>query len=344
MISILSNKIAWFGKYSGYECLTDHLPENVIEAVINASQTSLTKKVVGKYYQFSRNQSNISPATLSSGIDFLNRVKARNISHILYLETHLYLLSIAKSSQKNFIVGTIHLPFSQWSQSQLENLKNLNNAILLYESEIEKFQAYLPNNKIQFIRHGVDTNFFKPAKERENGKILCVGHYLRNFEMLQRVIEKLTKQMKHLTFHLVIPNMHRTSSLLKLCNLSNVVFYEKISDEKLLQLYQTSSLMLMPLNDGGANTAIVQALSCGTPIATTNNGGIKSYGGDNIFPVVENNDDNSMIRLVTTYLTDKKFTEETSRNLRDFALRYLDWKKIALEHIDYYDSLLCSTH
>ena len=95
----------------------------------------------------------------------------------------------------------------------------------------------------------------------------------------------------------------------------------------------------MPLNDGGANTAIVQALACGTPIVTTNNGGIKSYGGDDVFPIVENNDDKAMCDLTLQYLTDDNFAKECSKRLRSFSLKYLDWKTIAFEHFRYYQSL-----
>ena len=155
-INILYNKIAWFGKYSGYECLSNYFPAEAKATIINASEKTLPKRVVGKYYQIFTNQTDIDSNHLSSGISFLKRTKLTTISHILYLESHLHLLSLAPNSHRKSLVGTIHLPFNQWSTLQLKSLKNLTNAIILYENEIEKFQQYLPNNKMKFIRHGVD--------------------------------------------------------------------------------------------------------------------------------------------------------------------------------------------
>ena len=47
----------------------------------------------------------------------------------------------------------------------------------------------------------------------------------------------------------------------------NVFFHENLSDEGLLEQYQTSNVLLIPMNDSGANTAIVQALAAGLPAA-----------------------------------------------------------------------------
>ena len=45
------------------------------------------------------------------------------------------------------------------------------------------------------------------------------------------------------------------------------------------------------MNESGANTAVVESLACGLPIVTTDVGGIRNYGGNDLFPIVNNNDD-----------------------------------------------------
>jgi glycosyltransferase involved in cell wall biosynthesis len=77
--------------------------------------------------------------------------------------------------------------------------------------------------------------------------------------------------------------------------------------------------MLLPMNDSGANTAVVEALSCGLPIATTDVGGIRDYGGEDLFPIVANNDDASMVALVSQYLNDAEFHCTISERCRFFV-------------------------
>jgi len=158
---------------------------------------------------------------------------------------------------------------------------------------------------------------------------------------LQRVIEKLSVDNQALSFHLVLPQIHRNLPALKQLSLnSNVFFYENLSDEELLGLYQNCGILLMPMNDSGANTAIVQGIACGIPVVTTNNGGITSYGGNDVYPLVENNDDKAMIELVQNYLNDDALLSSASQKLREFSLAKLDWKQIASEHYLYYQELI----
>lgn len=97
--------------------------------------------------------------------------------------------------------------------------------------------------------------------------------------------------------------------------------------------------MLLPMEDSGANTAVVEALACGLPIVTTDVGGIRSYGGGSIFPVAKNNDDSGFLDLVAAYLTDDKFRATVSRESRQFAKAQLDWPVAAKEYIAAYRSL-----
>ena len=76
---------------------------------------------------------------------------------------------------------------------------------------------------------------------------------------------------------------------------------------------QRSHLMLLPMNDSGANTAVVEALASGLPIATTDVGGIRDYGGGSIFPVVPNNHDDEMIALVEQYFSRPDWRDQVGK-------------------------------
>jgi glycosyltransferase involved in cell wall biosynthesis len=341
-VDILSNKIPWFGKYSGYECLPNYFADDV-QASIYYAKPSLINKIIGKIYQLNNKWNTIKPEDIHSGMQFLSKLNNNEISHILYLEVHNHLLTKIRRSDKG-LVGTIHLPISQWTNDNLKLLEKLPNAILLYEQEKEKFGNYIDLDRIHVIKHGVDIDFFKPCTQLEvnKNKVLFVGHYLRNFDMMLNVYNILTKDISdEIEFHFIIPQIwyENIHVLQRLSSKKNIFFHEKLSDEELLQQYQTSNVLLMPMEDSGANTAIVQAIATGLPIITTDVGGIRSYGGGEIFPIVSNNADLAMADLFHKFFSDPEYRRIISKKQRDYATSNLDWNIIAKKHLSLYASL-----
>ncbi|MCY7421211.1 MAG: glycosyltransferase family 4 protein [Chitinophagaceae bacterium] len=335
-INVLSDKIGWFGKYSGYECLPDYYPKSV-EKTINIATYNIYNKVLGKFYKV-QNKVNSRSEDIFNEIKFLRKASSSDASHILYLESHMHLLNEITPRKKVF--GTIHLPVSTWSKNRLLMLENLENVILLYNEEVDIFKQYVPSQKIHVIKHGVDIDFFKPGNPASviKNRILFVGHFLRNFEMTLQVFTTIRKEISNnLEFHFIIPAAFRNTPVIqKIQQFDKVFFHEKLSDEELLEQYQTSNLLVMPMEDSGANTAIIQALSVGLPIITTNVGGIKSYGGGNVFPIIQNNDVIGMCELIFKYLDNDNFRNEVSADQREFSKKFLDWHLVAKQHIELY--------
>jgi glycosyltransferase involved in cell wall biosynthesis len=337
-IHYLSKKIAWFGKYSGYECLPNYLPPNQ-DVKLFIAAPKFFNKVMGKIYQYLNNWKDKRPDQIWAEINFLSQKNASQISHILYLDSHTNVLTKIKTVD-NRLTGTIHLPFNHWPEQQLQLLSKLKNIIILYTEEIEKFKRYTPDCRFHYIRHGVDLEFFKPSPQTEvkRKKILFVGHYLRNFEMFFHVYQGIKgTSADKFEYHLIMPTINRNSEWVKrIANNADVFFHEKLSDEELLAHYHDSYVMLMPMDDSGANTAIIQALAVGLPIITTDVGGIRCYGGGDVYPLVANNHNDEMIELFFKYYNDQAFRDNIAIKQRKFAEDFLDWNIIAQEHIDVY--------
>jgi len=343
-INVLTDKIVWFGKYSGYECLTDYFSNDVSLSLIIPKYV-FVNKLVGKFMKLYLRWNHISHAQAFAEISFFWKIRQQDISHILYLENHLHVLPLLKKN-KGKLIGTIHLPFNQWSEERLRLLSTLDNAIILYDEELDYFAKYISINKINVIKHGVDIDFFKPGKSTniQKNKILFVGHFLRNFKMFLEVYEILEKKFKNeLEYHFIIPTPHRHPPILKkIVNLPNTFFHEGLSDEELLEFYQNSYLLMMPMDDSGANTAIVQAIATGLPIITTDVGGIRSYGGNEIFPVVSNNASEKMAELFVKYYTNPDYRNSIAQKQRQFAVEQLDWNLISEKHYDVYKKIIKS--
>jgi glycosyltransferase involved in cell wall biosynthesis len=251
-------------------------------------------------------------------------------------------LLTAWSKADKDIVGTVHLPASVWKPEQCEFLSHLNSAIALYQRDIPFFERYVGKGRVRFIHHGADTGFFKPDSGKVNNpaRILYSGVYLRNEPMLVRVVTRLAEEMPELRFDLLVPRHHRSSpALFPLMQHPAVSWHAGLGDEELRELYQSSFLLLLPMNDSGANTAVVEALSSGLPVVTTDVGGIRDYGGGDFLPIVANNDDDAMVSLVKRYLSTPKWRDEIGRRCREFAEEKLAWPAVARRHLEAYQEL-----
>jgi glycosyltransferase involved in cell wall biosynthesis len=338
---MLRDRISWFGSHSGYEQLTEYLPVGQKACVVKPYQGQLARYVGSSYGRLHGRMGR--GATDLSELEFRLRYKLQqpHTSHVLYLETHLNLFNSRSKAPKD-VMGTIHLPASVWKPEQCNSLRSLASALILYRRDIPFFENYVGNGRVKFIHHGADVDFFKPdfTQILMPPRILYSGVYLRNEPMLVRVLQRLAEKLPELRFDLLVPRHHRTSPALAfLRQHPSVTWHAGLNDKELRALYQRSYLMLLPMNDSGANTSIVEALASGLPIVTSNVGGIEDYGGGTIFQTIANNDDLAMVSLVEQYLAKPAWRDEIARKCRQFAEDTLKWPVVAQKHLDAYREL-----
>jgi glycosyltransferase involved in cell wall biosynthesis len=338
----LRERIPWFGGHSGYEQLTRHLAGMAEVSTVKPRAGQLARYTGSAYARLHGRYGR--GATSLSELEF--RVRRRtghpNASHILYLENHIEILNHWPKAERD-VIGSVHLPPSVWKPEQKELLKRLNSAIVLYQKDIPFFEEYIGKGRVKFIHHGADTEFFRPdpSKLSPSPRLLYSGVYLRNEAMLVRVVDRLVKKHPDLRFDLLVPEHHRKSpSLAPLLNHPAVSWHAGLTDEQLRDLYQRSYLMMLPMNDSGANTAVVEALTSGLPVVTTDVGGIRDYAGGDIFKVVANNDDDAMVALVEEYLAKPDWRNDISRRCRQFVEEKMAWPLVARKHLESYQALI----
>jgi glycosyltransferase involved in cell wall biosynthesis len=337
----LSNKVPWFGNHTGYQQLPRYMKKLVPGTQVVASKNCLTEKMLGKAYSLYRGWAERNQPDAAAEFRFLrtNGVP-RPVRHILHFEEHFLFFDRWNKAPRDF-VATLHIPRHQVTTGELDGIKRLSSAIILYQRDIEFFEALVGKDRVRFVRHGVDVDFFNcRGIVPQPNRILFAGHYLRNTAMLARVVPRLAEKHHGLEFHLLVPEAFRErEGLSSLKSRTDVVWHQNLGDDDLCRLICSSHVVLLPMNDSGANTAVVEALSCGTPIVTTDVGGIRDYGGGSLFPVVKNNDDDAMVDLVGQYLVNIPWRNEVSRACRDFAVTQLAWPLVARQHLETYEQL-----
>jgi len=237
-------------------------------------------------------------------------------------------------------IDTIHQPYSNWSQESLRQLSGLRHLLVLSSQDRNNFKRHT-GAEIHFIRHGVDTEFFHPGDPASPPRFLYNGVHLRNVGMFVRIAPGIMKRHPDIVIDALVPAHRRVGeNFEKLLKLPNISWHDGLDDQQLLSLYQKAYLLLLPMNQSTANNAIVEALSCGLPIVTTDVGGVRDYGGGTAYPIVANDDDEAMMGLVGRYLDEPAFRKEIASASRQFAVEKLSWPVIAGEHTILYENIL----
>ena len=169
------------------------------------------------------------------------------------------------------------------------------------------------------ILHGIDTGFFRPGEERVEGDVFrCVtaGHYLRDFDAIRGVAERLADQA--IEFHVV------TGGETGLEGLPNVRRHRDVDDGLLLALYQQADALLLPVHQSTANNALLEGIACGLPVISTSLPSIEAYVSGNEAILVDRNDPDMLAQAVLYLRSDREAAREMGRRARQRA-EELSW-------------------
>ncbi|MEO6131321.1 MAG: glycosyltransferase family 4 protein [Saprospiraceae bacterium] len=231
------------------------------------------------------------------------------------------------------MVATYHQP-SEVLESLINRdvIAKLDCVTVVSPEQVPFFEDLLPPDKIVVILHGINTDHFRPASDRkEENKFKCitVGHYLRDFNAVQQVAEKLSVY-REIEFHVV------TSKPTGLENLTNVKIHgEHVDDADLLNLYQQSQILFLPLIQSTANNSLLEGLACGLPVVSTCLSSVRVYVPGRGAILIKNNDPNQFADAILHLVQSPEDRRAMAIAARKRA-EELDWRNIATQYEDFY--------
>lgn len=342
----LATNIGWFGQYSGYDPLIPQVrradPTAPVDVV--CVQPGWSSRCRGKLLSIYKGFG----AAPQEYVAALHRLKValaadgHSVGHILNGEEALPYLDLFPDSVLQRLVFTFHQPRALWTPAMEQAVTRISHALVLYSRDQDYLSGFT-RRRPHVLLLGADTEFFRPPPVLPTGppSLLYSGVHLRDTDMLFRVLQKLHARGVNARLNFLVPKAHPARRGLEAkFHGMQVNWLSGLGDAQLLALYQSSTLMLLPLVDSGANTAVVEALSCGLPLVTTNVGGIPDYGGGTVFPTVEPDDDERMADLVGVYLSDAGQRQAISQKQREFAVSRMAWPHSVTEHLKFYTSVL----
>lgn len=277
-------------------------------------------------------------AELTAALEMLR--DRRVIYHILEGDFGYRYLGLLNGFNGNRVVATYHLPPKRLASdiTFLGHLNRLSAVILVGRNQIPFFEPHVDPGKLHWIPLGVDTRYFRPAKttlRRGSKRCVFVGRHMRDLNTLKSVVKLMEQDATGIETVIVTSERQKPSFE----NINGVTVRSCVTDLELLDLYQTSDLMLLPMTDSTAVIALLESLACGLPAVVTNVGGIGDYVDDSCAALVPPRDPETMYGMICELLADDKRRRSLAENARQRALRF-DWSGIITQMREIYSQVL----
>ena len=151
-------------------------------------------------------------------------------------------------------------------------VRSLDHVLLVSPSQRGFFERLLPPERIHVLLHGVDADFFHPAKaarpiEPERLRCITVGNWLRDWQ----IVHEVAARMPEMDFDIV------TGRKTGLEALANVRIHKGLDDETLAALYRQADVLFLPLLDATANNALLEGMASGLPVLVTDLSSVRAY-------------------------------------------------------------------
>jgi polysaccharide biosynthesis protein PslH len=206
--------------------------------------------------------------------------------------------------------------------------------------DVEKF-AFSPRTK---NLHSASSGHEEPR----NKKVLFIGDFkwMQNRDSVKFIIEEIWPQInlklktENIILKLWIVGREIPREIKAITNDPNVIFDEKNSNRPTEELFQEADLLLAPIRIGGGTSyKILESMSCGTPVITTELSAqaIDAKDGEEIM-VAEKAEDFAQKTL--QLLDDQDLYQKIAKNGRSLIEKNYTWKEIANDLDDVYKSLI----
>ncbi len=199
-----------------------------------------------------------------------------------------------------------------------------------------------PNQKIDIIYNGIDTNKFYPDEARRDKKHFIItpgASRITDRKGLIYLIEAVN-ELKEKYPQIILEIMGEGNAKEKLkktvkdLNMNEKVkFLGRIPREETFSYYQKASVFVLPSFNEGMSNAMLEALASGLPILATPTGGsdeLVQDGKNGFILKMKNSDDiaEKIVRIVENDALRKEMSSE-SRNLAE----KMSWKNVAEEYM-----------
>jgi glycosyltransferase involved in cell wall biosynthesis len=265
-----------------------------------------------------------------------------DVVHCLYGDEQLDVILRHRRLLNCPLIATFHLPTNRnpvkgrFENFQKDIIHGIDAAIVVARNQLANFQNWLGSDRVFYIPHGIDTAVFSPGENnivRDALQLICVGEHMRDFESLHRIMDECQKLKLSVELDIVASEKCRHFFY----GSSNVRFHTKISETELIALYRQADALLMPIQEATANNAVLEAMACGTPVISTNIGGIPDYVNDQAGWLFPRGEVEGVIKLISAGAENREVFRALRMGARTHSLEF-DWDRIKEQILVVYET------
>ncbi len=215
-------------------------------------------------------------------------------------------------------------------------IANADKITAVSDSCAKELKLHYGVENVEVVNNGIDTSFFTPNKNNnQNICVLSTSALIskKGLPDLIKSIEYVRKDYPNIKCILTGrgPLERYLKKLVKQLKLEeNIMFAGYVNRNELLEYYQNASIFVLPSYHEGLPTTILEAMSCGIPVITTDvPGNSEAVIDGETGLIVPPKDPEKLAASIIKLLNDDVLRAKMGNNGRTRAKRIYDWTIIA---------------
>jgi len=225
-------------------------------------------------------------------------------------------------------------------------VEGADKIICVSKRTIEDAHKYygIEKSKCVYVPSGIDVKTFLPRKIRKErtGRIGFVGymHDHKGIRFLLKAMKIVKDKVPDSKLYLIGKgDATKFKKMAKSLGIENdTLFLTNITRNKLIKLYKTFDVFVLPSQYEGFGTAALEAMTSGVPLVVSDTGQLSEFAKGTGF-VVDPRNINQMAGRIENILKDDKLRRKLSKNCRKKA-KYYEWNRITKMTLKVYKDLL----
>ena len=136
------------------------------------------------------------------------------------------------------------------------------------------------------------------------------------------------------------PNESKIRKLIDDLHLNErISFKSNLSEEEIVDIYHTSQIAVIPSLYEGFGFGAGEAMACGTPLISTESGGLKDVIGDSAIKIASGSIEEIENKIISLFQSPEK-REQLSLKGRNRMEDLFDWKIAALNYVKVFEETI----